>query len=35
LLREKYKLDDSAAGMVTREDVEEVIARSGEYPFQP
>jgi len=33
-LREKYKLDDSPACTVTREDVEEVIARSGEYPFK-
>jgi ATP-dependent Clp protease ATP-binding subunit ClpC len=34
-LREKYKLSDSAAAVVTREDVEEVIARSSEYPFKP
>jgi ATP-dependent Clp protease ATP-binding subunit ClpC len=34
-LREKYKLDDSPASIVTREDVEEVIARAGEYPFKP
>jgi ATP-dependent Clp protease ATP-binding subunit ClpC len=34
-LREKYKLSDSPACTVTREDVEEVIARSSEYPFKP
>jgi ATP-dependent Clp protease ATP-binding subunit ClpC len=34
-LREKYKISDSPACNVTREDVEEVIARSSEYPFQP
>ena len=34
-LREKYKLSDSPACAVTREDVEEVIARSSEYPFKP
>ncbi|MGH9507441.1 MAG: ATP-dependent Clp protease ATP-binding subunit [Terriglobales bacterium] len=27
LLREKYHLDDSAAGVVTREDIEDVVAR--------
>jgi ATP-dependent Clp protease ATP-binding subunit ClpC len=32
-LQEKYKLSDSPACTVTREDVEEVIARSSEYPF--
>jgi len=34
-LRETYKLSDSPAVTVTREDVEEVIARSSEYPFKP
>jgi ATP-dependent Clp protease ATP-binding subunit ClpC len=34
-LREKYKLSDSPASTVTREDVEDVIARSSEYPFRP
>jgi ATP-dependent Clp protease ATP-binding subunit ClpC len=27
LLREKYKLDDSSTGVVTKEDIEEVVAR--------
>jgi ATP-dependent Clp protease ATP-binding subunit ClpC len=35
VLREKYKLPDSPAVPVTREDVEELIARSSEYPFKP
>jgi ATP-dependent Clp protease ATP-binding subunit ClpC len=35
VLSEKYKLPDSPAVPVTREDVEEVIARSSEYPFKP
>jgi ATP-dependent Clp protease ATP-binding subunit ClpC len=34
-LEEKYKLSDSAAGIVALKDVEEVIARSSEYPFKP
>jgi ATP-dependent Clp protease ATP-binding subunit ClpC len=34
-LREKYKLSDSPAATVTRQDVEDVIARSSEYPFKP
>jgi ATP-dependent Clp protease ATP-binding subunit ClpC len=34
-LREKYKTIDTPAAKVTREDVEEVIARSSEYPFKP
>ncbi len=34
VLQEKYKLDDAASGVVGREDVEEAIARWGEYPFR-
>lgn len=34
-LREKYKLDDAASTEVRAEDVESVIARWSEYPFQP
>ena len=34
-LREKHHLDDSASGVVGREDVEEVIKRWAEYPFRP
>jgi len=35
VLRERFQLPDSPAVTVTQEDVEEVIARSSEYPFQP
>ena len=35
VLRERFKLDDSASGVVGREDVEEVILRWAEYPFRP
>ncbi len=34
-LCEKYHIDDSGAGVVRREEVEEMIARWSEYPFQP
>jgi ATP-dependent Clp protease ATP-binding subunit ClpC len=34
-LREKYHIDDSASGIVSREDVEEAIARWAKYPFRP
>jgi ATP-dependent Clp protease ATP-binding subunit ClpC len=34
-LRERHKIDDAAAGAVSRKDVEEVIARWSEYPFVP
>ena len=35
ILEEKYHLDDSAAGTVSREDVEETIKRWEAYPFRP
>jgi len=35
ILEEKYRLDDSAAGTGSREDVEETIKRWEEYPFRP
>jgi ATP-dependent Clp protease ATP-binding subunit ClpC len=35
VLRERFNLDDSASGVVGREDVEEAILRWAEYPFRP
>ena len=34
-LREKHHLEDVAPAVVTRKDVEEVIARAAAYPFRP
>ncbi len=35
ILREKYKLDDVVSAEIRSEDVESVIARWSEYPYQP
>ena len=35
VLRQTYKLDDSALGIVGLKDVEEVVARWATYPYCP
>ncbi len=35
VLREKYAIEDAPSNVVRREDVEDVIARWGTYPFRP
>jgi ATP-dependent Clp protease ATP-binding subunit ClpC len=34
MLREKYRLDESDAGLVSREAVEDLVSRWAKYPFQ-